>query len=398
MAIAVVMPKFGLSMETGTVSLWLKREGERVKQGEPLVEITTDKINNEYESPESGVILKLLVQEGEEAPVSTPICFLGEPGEDIGSLTTGSTPQPKPVFEQPEILPAESSHTKPSEDRIKMSPVARRLAQEHGIDISSITGTGPAGRVQKEDVEEAIRQKKSGTADPQASTQKTPASEAAFVLRPLMPLRKAVAESVTESWSMPHFTVQARVKAVSMEKALLSMAQAGPRSIVALLAYYCSRLLVKYPGLNARFSRNGIMEFQSIHVAFAMGVQGGVLLPVIRDVQSKSLKEIATDCKRLKESIRSGKPDESIFEGGTFTISSLQGFDIQSFDAIIPPGQSAILAAGPIVREPWVEGNELCAAPVIHLALTADHRAVDGTDAASFLSELKAILEGKTVP
>jgi len=384
----VVMPKTGAEMEEGRIMAWRRSEGERVRKGEVLLEIETDKAIMEVESPESGILLKRLHAEGQTVPATCLIAVLGDGseaaeqiGEFIQSEDATPLPQPRPVSAGTEILPPPS--TLPGTGRIKASPLARRLAEEKGIDLASIEGTGPDGRIEKEDVLRAV-------------DRRAAAAPSSDLVVPLSPMRRAIARRVAQSnQEVPAFSVTLSLDmtgALSRKKEL--QAAGILASINDLVVFGVSRVLASYPDLNAEFKGDSILRHGDINIGIVVGTEEGLYVPVVRAADRLSLEEIAAETERLTSLAQRKAITEKALTGGTFTISNLGMYGVDSFNAVILPAQTGILSVGSIVEKPVRGKNgELLWSFAMSVTLTVDHRAVDGLTAAKFLSDLKSLLQ-----
>jgi pyruvate dehydrogenase E2 component (dihydrolipoamide acetyltransferase) len=384
----VVMPKTGAEMEEGRIMAWRRSEGERVRKGEVLLEIETDKAIMEVEAPESGILLKRLHAEGQTVPATRLIAVLGDGseaaeqiGEFIQSENATPLPQPRPVSARTEILPPPS--TLPGRGRIKASPLARRLAEEKGIDLASIAGTGPDGRIEKDDVLSAV--------DTRAA-----AAPSRDLVVPLSPMRRAIARRVAQSnQEVPAFSVTLSLdmtRALSRKKEL--QAAGILASINDLVVFGVSRVLASYPDLNAEFKGDSILRHGDINIGIVVGTEEGLYVPVIRAADKLSLEEIAAETERLTSLAQRKAITEKALTGGTFTITNLGMYGVDSFTAVILPSQTGILSVGSIVEKPVRGKNgELLWSSAMSVTLTVDHRAVDGLTAAKFLSDLKSLLQ-----
>jgi pyruvate dehydrogenase E2 component (dihydrolipoamide acetyltransferase) len=384
----VLMPKTGAEMEEGRIMAWRRSEGEHVRKGEVLLEIETDKAIMEVESPASGILLKRLPAEGQTVPATRLIAVLGDGsetaeqiGEFIQSEDATPLPQPGPVSAGTEILPPSS--TLPGTGRIKASPLARRLAEEKGINLASIEGTGPDGRIEKEDVLRAV--------DTRAAA--APSSD---VVVPLSPMRRAIARRVAQSHQdVPAFSVTVSLDmtgALSRKKELQTAGKLA--SINDLVVFGVSRVLASYPDLNAEFKGDSILRHGDINIGIVVGAEEGLYVPVIRAADKLSLEEIAAETERLTSVAQRKAITEKALTGGTFTVSNLGMYGVDSFNAVILPSQTGILSVGSIVEKPVRGKNgELLWSSAMSVTLTVDHRAVDGLTAAKFLSALKSLLQ-----
>ncbi|MCS7241074.1 MAG: 2-oxo acid dehydrogenase subunit E2 [Candidatus Caldatribacterium sp.] len=387
-------------MEEGVINKWLVKEGDRVEKGDPLFEVATDKVNMEVESPASGVVLKILYPEGATVPITEVVAYIGEVGEEIP--TPGKKAEEVRIAEEPaqrEVVREEVTQ----EERIKASPLARRLAQEYGIDLATVKGTGPGGRIVKEDVERARQAlEKARKAVPVAEkVEKVEApKEVPQEVVPLSRMRRIIAERMQESMrTKPHFFIFQEVLAeelVRMRERLLPLVekQTGLRvSYTDILVKMVAKALERYPLLNASFTDAGIVFHENVNVGVAVALEDGLIVPVIKEVQKKSIAQITVELHELVERAKSGKLTPEDISGGTFTISNLGMFGVDAFTAIINPPESAILACGAIKKRPVFDGKEIVPLAVMELTLSCDHRIVDGALAAQFMQFLKTLLE-----
>ncbi|MCS7124952.1 MAG: 2-oxo acid dehydrogenase subunit E2 [Candidatus Bathyarchaeota archaeon] len=363
MVTKVVMPKLSLTMKTGSVGKWYKREGETVEKGEPIVEIISEKATYDLEAPASGVLRKILVKEGEEAPIDAVIAIITAPDEQI------------PEEELAVKAPVEEAETI---ERVLASPAAKRLAREYGIDLSLVRGTGPGGRVVEDDVKRFIQ-------------------EARGILpkvREVIPLsgyRKTTADRVSTSFkTAPHSTV---VMSVDFSEAA-KLHEELQVSYTAIIVAAVARALAENPMLNSTIEGDEIKVFEDINVGVAVATDRGLVVPVIHNADKKSLREIDAALKDLTEKAREGKLKREEISGGTFTVSNLGMFDVEFFTPIINPPEAAILGVGKISPKPMVSADgKILFKPSVMLSLSYDHRIVDGAPAAKFLQKVKHYLE-----
>ena len=382
----ILMPKTGAEMEEGRIMAWRRSEGEPVRKGEVLLEIETDKAIMEVESPTSGILLKRLHGEGQTVPATCLIAVLGdgsEAAEQIGAFIQSEVatplPQPRAVSASTEILPPPS--TPPGTGRIKASPLARRLAEEKGIDLGSIEGTGPEGRIEKEDVLRAVEARAAA-----------PCNDRVI---PLSPMRRAIACRVAQSHQeVPAFSVTLSLDMTRALRRKKELQAAGiSASINDFVIFGASRVLASYPDLNAEFKGDSILRHGDINIGIVVGTEEGLYVPVVRAADRLSLEEIAAETERLTSLAQRKAITEEALTGGTFTISNLGMYGVDSFNAVISPLQTAILSVGSIVEKPVRGKNgELLWSSAMSVTLTVDHRAVDGLTAAKFLSDLKSLL------
>jgi pyruvate dehydrogenase E2 component (dihydrolipoamide acetyltransferase) len=395
MAVEIKLPRLGQGMESGTIVKWLKSEGDPVEKGEPLYELDTDKVTQEVEADASGVLLKIAVQEG-EVEVGKTIAVIGEQGEDVSIESGGSDGKPAAEREEerpPEAPPQPSStdgqQPKAAEGRIKASPLARRIARERGIELSGIAGTGPEGRVVAEDVERAA-------AAPAPVVAPAEAGEAE--VRPLSSIQKTVARRMTEAWQIPVFQLFVSAdmtRAQALRKRLLELhADEGVKPTVSdLLTKVCAAALMRHRELNALWREDAIELRPSANLGLAVALPAGLIVPVIRSCERRSIAEIAAARADLVDRARAGKLQREDLDEGTFTISNLGMYGVERFTAVINPPQAAILAVGAIQDKPVAAEGEVEVRPMMDLMLTCDHRAVNGADGAAFLQAVKEFLE-----
>ena len=413
MAIYIEMPKLSDTMTEGTVLKWRKNEGDKVETGDVLAEIETDKATMEMEAFDDGILHKHLVAEGGKAPVGGKIALLLEKGEAPPAEGAAvpeapkSTPQkaegaaPAAAPEASTSHPA-SSTTASAGERVKASPLAKKIAREKGVELSGVSGTGPGGRIVAKDVQAAP----SGGA-PARSAAPAPAPVAAMPAGagdqkiPLSGMRRVIAERLLVSkTTIPHFYLNIEVDAGPLmkfraEANAASEAAGGPKFTVndfVLKAVIAAA--VKVPAVNASFAGDAIIQYGSIQLSVAVAVEEGLVTPVIRDAQKKSLREISEAVKDLATRARSKKlkPDE--YAGGTITVSNLGSYGIESFSAIINPPQALIISVGAVVKKPVVNAkSEIVVGQRMAIGLSADHRVVDGAVGAQYLGELRKLVE-----
>ncbi len=415
----IIMPKMGDAMEEGTLVRWLKAEGDTVQEGEPIAEIATDKATIEIEAPGSGVLKGIRVQEGQVVPINTPLAYILAEGESLPDESDdGKAPATK-AESAPAPAPAPTPAPAPSVDkgapgRVKASPLARKIAQEHGIDLSLITGTGPQGRIVERDVLAYLdAQKVSAPPKPEVAPAPMPTVPPAPVAVPtpapapvltgeraesLNRLRQITAQRTTEAkQTIPHFYLTMEI---DMENALALRAQINQAdesvkvSVNDMIVKACAVALEQYPVAHARYDGNQIVYPDGAHIGIAVAVDEGLLVAVVRHCEQKSLRRIAQESQSLVQKAREGKllPDE--MTGNTFTVSNLGMFGIDSFSAIINPPAPAILAVGAVKKVPVVlDDGTIVPRSRMTVTLSCDHRVLDGATGARFLQTLKRILE-----
>ena len=384
------LPRLGQGMEAGTIVRWLKSEGDMVEKGEPLYELDTDKVTQEVEADAGGVLLKILAGEGEEIEVGKRIAVIGEEGEEVAAdeePAPKAEEKPKESETEPEPErdePTEDAHqTARTDGRIKASPLARRIARERSIDLASLIGTGPDGRIVVEDVERAA-------AAPAYAPAAAAPLEAEVV--PLTSLRKTIARRLTEAWQAPAFQISMSAD-MTRSLALRERIRDQGVTVTDVLTKLAAIALLRHREVNAQFADDELRLFPSAHIGLAVATERGLIVPVQREVERKSLVQIAAERKEIVQRTREGKLSQEDLEGGTFTISNLGMYGVEIFTAVLNPPQAAILAVGAIEEKAVVENGDLVARPLMAMTLTCDHRAVDGAKAAEFLRELKTLLE-----
>jgi len=435
----VVMPKLSEAMETGKIIKWLKKEGDRIQGGDILAEIETDKADVEMEAFGAGVLRKVLVPAGEKAPVGTLIGVIAEPGDDIAAVLASapapaaagvgaagsasarnntrsapsaaptpsaapapapplrpavvSTPAPAaPAVNAPAVgIPAPTAPTAVATGRVKASPLAKKIAAQAGVDLRLIRGTGPGGRIIRRDVDAAAV---TVTAVP-AAAPTVPAVE--YEDRPLSQIRATIAKRLPLSKApVPHFYVTSEVamdRAWELREELNALEGQPKVSVNDLVVRACALALLRHPGVNASFQGESIRVWHRAHIGIAVALDDGLITPVLRDCQAKSLAQIAVEARDLAERARVRKLRVTELSGATFSISNLGMYDVVEFSAIINPPEGAILAVGSVRRVPVVDDGGLGVGRRMALTLSCDHRAMDGAMGARFLQDVKRLLE-----
>ena len=400
MATSVVMPQMGYDMQEGTLVRWLKQEGEEIARGEAIAEIETDKAVIEMEAYASGVVLKAVVAEGSTVPVGETIAFIGSPGEPVPEVAAPAAPAAEAAPEPEQAAEAAEPAAAAASGAVRASPVARRLAQEKGIDLAQVTGTGPNGRITREDVE--AHERSAAAAPAPATEAPAPVEPAARgqqgELVPLTRMRQAIARRTAQSKrEVPHFYVSAGVDmtaAMALRQQINeALAGAARVSVNDLIVKACALTLAKYPAFNASFEGNNLRMNPAINVSIAVAVEYGLLVVSLGDCRGRSLVDISQAARGAVERAQSGVLREDDYTGGTFSISNMGMFDVDSFSAIIYPPQSAVLAVGTVRQQPVVRDGEIKVAQMMQATLSTDHRVADGAQAAEFLVEVKRVLE-----
>ena len=414
MASEVKLPRLGQGMESGTIVRWLKAEGDGVAKGDPLYELDTDKVTQEVEAEAAGILLRIVVADG-EVDVGTTVGVIGAQDEDVSELLAsaqagnGGSPAATAVEAAPPapssrlfqggepaepVAAAESPRAQPVEgEHVKASPLARRMARERGIDLASLTGTGPEGRIIAEDVETAAA---APAAVEPAAPPPEPPGEVEVV--ELTSTRRTIARRLTEAWEAPVFQLSVTADAtqlVATRERLVGLLREGETkpTVNDVLTRVVASALMRHRPVNAHFSDGKVLRFPSAHVGLAVAASSGLVVPVIRDADRLSVQQIATARADLVSRARVGKLKLADLEGGTFTISNLGMYGIEQFVAVLNPPQVAILAVGSIEDRPAARGGDLVVAPTMTMTLTCDHRAIDGSEGAEFLRTVKAFVE-----
>jgi pyruvate dehydrogenase E2 component (dihydrolipoamide acetyltransferase) len=396
------MPKFEMSQETATVVEWLKQEGEEVKKGEPLLTVETDKVTMDIESPATGILAGVLVAPQQAVPVTEVIAYILAPGERLDESASRRVDSAQLASRRPRAAGAPIPDAPLSPHRpasLRATPVARRIAREYGVNLATVTGSGPRGRIQAADVR-AVASVPSTLLvaghDPSASARR---DEAKVV--PLVGVRRTIAERMTASYqTTPHIALTVRVDMGALEDLrarLNAKAQAAGRphaSVTALLAKTVAWALKRHPWLNSTLQDDDIHLLSEINVGVAVALAEGLIVPVVRDADRKGVAEIAAEVNDLAMRAREGRLAPADVAEGTFTISNLGPFGIEQFSAIINPPQAGILAVGSTRLEAVVDAQgQIIARPIMRMTLSVDHRIVDGAAAAHFLSDLREALE-----
>jgi len=378
MAISVVMPALEMAQETGKLVSWLKKEGESVTKGEPLLEVETDKAVMEIEAPGDGVLAGIKVQAGTEVPVGQTIAWLVRPGEAPPTDEVVTTSGRKSTLVAPAAASQSSQPTSAAAQAPKISPKARRLASERGVDLAQVRGSGSGGEILASDIL-AAAESTAAVAVPESGS----------------PIARLMAERTTQSWTtVPHFFLVRDVDAVALNEARQKLVPEIEKSRGVkvthsdLLVALVSRVLKKHPRMNASWVDSMVRPNASINIGLAMAVDDGVVAPVIQNADQSAVGVIAQQRRDLAERARGGKLRPTDLAGGTFTISNLGMFGVDAFTAIIIPPQAAILAVGAITDRVVAEHGQPAVRPIMTLTLSTDHRVADGARAAEFMRDL----------
>lgn len=390
MAVEVVMPKFGLTMTEGTIQQWFKTEGDTIAAGEALFEVETEKVLYEIEAPADGTVAKLLYAVEAVVGVGLPVAVLAEAGEDVAEIaaryadTAGAQAAPTAAA-PPEAVPAaESAASADRPKRVPVTPAARKLAKEHGIDLDRVTGSGPRGRITREDVQKII----DGGGQPAATPAPTEDE-----IQPLRGMRKVIAERMHQSLQgSAQLTITSEVDVSELIDRRHAVRQEFGVTYTDFIVQACAHALRQHPRMNAALEDGTLRLTSGIHVGLAVALDEGLIVPVIRDADRKSLEEIAGEAKTLAEKARAGRLTLGDVSGGTFTVSNLGMYGVDAFTPILNTPQTGILGVGRIVEKPALSRGEIAKRSTMVLSLTFDHRVIDGAPAGAFLQTVADLL------
>jgi pyruvate dehydrogenase E2 component (dihydrolipoamide acetyltransferase) len=433
MATKVIMPKLSPTMEEGQIARWLKKEGDKVAMGEPLAEIDTDKATMEMQALTEGVLRKIIIGEGQSAPLGQPIAIIGTADEDISALLSEAlAAAPAPAQQQapapekkPEPAPAPPEQPAPpqaraaaaagtsngrqatsaaaSTGRLIVSPLAARMAAESGLDLRSVQGSGPNGRIIKKDIEAALSQPKPAPAPqryprPVEPGQPVPVMAAsAYRDEPASQIRQTIAKRlVTSLGPVPHFFLTTDIemdRAAEMRRGINALDPDLKISVNDIIIKVTAAALILHPEVNASFQEKFVRYYEQADIGVAVAIEDGLITPVVRAANQKSLSQIAAEVRELAERARSKRLKPEEYSGATFSISNLGMFGIDEFTAVINPPEGAILAVGAMTPKPVVRDNEIVIRQIMRVTMSCDHRVIDGATGAKFLQTFKKILE-----
>ncbi|MDR6999151.1 dihydrolipoamide acetyltransferase family protein [Neobacillus niacini] len=406
MAVEVVMPKLGMAMKEGTVSLWNKAVGDSVGKGEPIASVNSEKIEIDVESPAEGTVLKIEVPEGEGVPPGTVICYIGNPGEEVGTQLTSEPAQNAKAETQAsknEKTPSVKA-VKKSEDRMKISPVARKMAEAGNLDIEKIQGTGPGGRITKEDVQEALKTQRGLQADQPKEArvvpQRKPVEKSQTQQVPLSGIRKVIAVRMHDSLQKSaQLTINIKVDVtdlIALQKQTAETVQkkyGHKLTVTDFIARSVVLSLKNHQDMNSALIEDKIHLFKQVHLGMAVALEKGLVVPVIRNVDESSLIDLSRNIKELAQKARQGQLSNEDMKGSTFTISNLGAYGVEHFTPVLNPPETGILGVGAVNDTPVYLGEKLERRSILPLSLTFDHRVLDGAPAAAFLQTVKQYLE-----
>ena len=442
MATQVIMPKLSPTMEEGQLSRWLKKEGDKVSMGEPLAEIDTDKATMEMQALANGVLRKIIINEGESAPLGQIIAIIGEPDEDISAMLGSAAAPAQPATKAPEKEPEQTKvdATQPAAptggqaassppiqraavatvesvstpgngaqagkqgERLIVSPLAARMAAESGVDLRSLSGSGPGGRIVKRDIEAAMQaQQSTATAAATGAVVKFPVRQAGITEaspyrdEPASEMRRIIAKRlVTSLGPIPHFFLTTEIEMDRVAEMRRNIKELDPElkiSVNDIIIKVAAAALIAHPQVNASFQDKNVRYYERADVGVAVAIEEGLITPVVRSADQKSLSEIAQEVRDLAERARKRKLKPEEYTGASFSISNLGMFGIDEFTAVINPPEGAILAVGAMSAKPVVRENEIVVRQMMRVTMSCDHRVIDGATGAKFLQTFKRILE-----
>ncbi|MCY8511602.1 2-oxo acid dehydrogenase subunit E2 [Bacillus mojavensis] len=391
MAVKVVMPKLGMAMKQGEVSIWNKKVGDPVEKGESIASIQSEKIEMEIEAPEKGTLIDIKVKEGEEVPPGTAICYIGDADESVQEETEEPAAEAsRQADPQPPKHENKPANTK--KDRLKISPVARKIAEKAGLDLKNLKGTGPGGRIVKDDVTKALSEQKREQAEP-VSDQKAQET-------PVTGMRKVIASRMQESLANSAqltITMKADITKLAALQKQLSPTAEERHGTKLTMTHFVSRAAVlalqSHPMLNSFYKNERIITHPHVHLGMAVALEKGLVVPVIRHAEKKSLIELAQSISENAKKAREGWAGSEELQGSTFSITNLGAFGVEHFTPILNPPETGILGIGASYDTPVYLGEEIVRSMVLPLSLTFDHRVCDGAPAATFLKAIKTYLE-----
>ena len=401
MAYEVLMPQLGLTMEEGTVSEWVKHEGDAVKAGDVLLEITTDKLTNEVTSEHDGVLLKIVAQEGEDVPVKGLLCYVGEAGEVVGDAAPASPTAAAPA----ETAPAAPAAAAADGKRIRISPLARKTAQKLGVDYTAIAGSGPSGRIRQADILAAAETQKNAPAPAASAPAAVPAAPKAApaeltdgdTAEKLSGMRKVVAQRMLQSHTeIPPVTQNTRVDVTElmMFRKMLQSETGNKYSVNDLILKAVAKCLRRHPEMLVSFDGDRIIQRAHVNLGMAVALDAGLIVPVIRDADKMGLDDLSAHAKDLAARAKTNKLTPEDYQGSTFTVSNLGMFGVDSFTPIVNQPNAAILGVCASHDELVMDDEgTITKHQIMQLCLTYDHRLMDGAVAARFGMDLRDILE-----
>ncbi|MEC1543897.1 dihydrolipoamide acetyltransferase family protein [Bacillus halotolerans] len=386
MAVKVVMPKLGMAMKQGEVSIWNKKVGDPVEKGESIASIQSEKIEMDIEAPEKGTLIDIKVKEGEEVPPGTAICYIGDANESVQEEAK------EPAAEASTPPKQENKPANTKKDRLKISPVARKIAEKAGLDLKNLKGTGPGGRIVKDDVTKALSEQKREQAEP-VSEQKAQET-------PVTGMRKVIASRMQESLANSAqltITMKADITKLAALQKQLSPTAEERHGTKLTITHFVSRAAVlalqSHPMLNSFYKNERIITHPHVHLGMAVALEKGLVVPVIRHAEKLPLIELAKTISENAKKAREGRAGSEELQGSTFSITNLGASGVEHFTPILNPPETGILGIGASYDTPVFQGEEIVRGTILPLSLTFDHRTCDGAPAAEFLKAIKTYLE-----
>jgi pyruvate dehydrogenase E2 component (dihydrolipoamide acetyltransferase) len=406
MAVEIFMPKLGMSMKEGTVVEWLKKKGDKVKKGESVAVISSDKIETDIEAPQDGVLLEILVEQDETVEVGKVIGYIGQEGEKLKDQSH-ETPQetPQQAMQEVAVSVGTIEPNTTSRHMLRVSPAARKLAREAGIDLRNISGSGPKGRITRADVEKAIQLKQASlqpVREKQTITETTQitAEQKGVTVKPVTGMRKVIATRMFASLQQTaQLTIHMKAdvtKLLELQEKLREELQDEPDiklTITDFIARATILALCTYKQMNSLYQNGQIHTYDSVHLGIAVALENGLVVPVIPYAEKLSLKEISKKIKELSVRAREGKLSSEEMRGSTFTITSLGAYGVEFFTPVLNPPEVGILGVGTVTDIPVFVGDVIQKRKILPLSLTFDHQVIDGAPASQFLTTIKSHLE-----
>jgi pyruvate dehydrogenase E2 component (dihydrolipoyllysine-residue acetyltransferase) len=405
MSTEITMPKLSDTMTEGQLGAWRKSVGERIERGDIIAEVETDKATMDLEAFTSGILLEVRIQAGEVVPVGAVIGLIGESGEMVTqSPRTNVTPMPatasaeaSPVSPAPTQAPSVAAVEHSTAHGAQAAPIVRRRAAELGLDLAHVQGSGPEGRIMLEDLERHAPPIFQGHPDTrtQPSPGETPATTKPSETTPLSRMRSAIARNTLTAWqSIPHFYLTREIEMDQAEQITRGLKSEGVSvSLNALILAAAATALTAFPALNSGYGEGGIVSYPAVNLAFAVALDDGLQMPIIKGAEGKGVRELTAESSRLAERARQGGLTEDEISGGSFSVSNLGMYGVDSMASIIMPGQAAILGIGAVAERPLARNGAVEVARLMTVTISCDHRIIDGATAAAFLNEFKRLLE-----
>lgn len=402
MAVEVVMPKLGMAMKEGTVSIWNKGVGDPVGKGDPIASVSSEKIEIDVESPAEGTLLKITVPEGEGVPPGTVICYIGTLGEEVAAgLAVEEVQKPEVEIQAPTNEKTEPFSPVKTADRVKISPIARKMAEAANLDIEKIHGTGPSGRITKEDVQEALKNSGTPQAEPKKETIETPVRPQEETQQiPVSGIRKVIAGRMYDSLQKTaQLTINMKADVtdlIALQKQTADTVQNrydNKLTVTDFIARAVVLSLQRHGQMNSAYIDDKIHLFKHVHLGMAVALEKGLVVPVIRDAEQSTLIDLSRSIKTLAQKARQGQLSKEDMQGSTFTISNLGAYSVEHFTPVLNPPETGILGVGAVNDTPTYISEKLERRSILPLSLTFDHRVLDGAPAAAFLQTVKQYLE-----